>query len=156
MKKVSILFTGVYVKFNEQTKERALRYNYVVVAGDVKDFVADKNALGYGSIQSEGEHAGKPRIGLLKDIGETGQLQRVLKKDGTYDWYTDETDTLVMESLINGMSAAAKQEYARDEVREMRAKAMQLSASIRAKRAQTIENATIEAKQNAEPNLAKK
>ena len=107
-------------------------------------------------MQDEGEHAGKPRIALLKDIGESGELQRVLKKDGTYDWYTDETDALVMESLVNSMSTAAKQEYAKDEVREMKLKALQLSASIKAKRAQALADAEAETKQNAEPNLAKK
>lgn len=155
MKKVQILFTGIYVKFNAETKERALRYNYVVVGGDVKDFTADKKASGYDSIQDEGEHAGKPRIAMLKDIGETGELQRVLKKDGTYDWYTDETDALVMESLVNSLSTAGKAEFAKDEVREMKLKALQLSASIKAKRAQSIADAEVDAKKNAVPDLKK-
>lgn len=159
MKKVQIVFTGVYVKFNPVTKERALRYNYVVVGGDVKTFTEDKKASGFDSTQDEGEHAGKPRIAMLKDIGETAELQRILKKDGTYDWFTDETDALVEESLVNNMSSAGKAEYAKEEVRQMLINKAKLSASIRAKRESDAQIASeLEAKNNKpiEKDLTKK
>lgn len=154
-KKVQIVFTGVFVKFNADTKERALRYNYVVVGGDVKEFMADKKASGFDSTQDEGEHAGKPSIAMLKNIGDESELQRVLKKDGTYDWYTDEIDDLLIEAIIAAMSPADKQKFAKDEVRTILAKKAELVAFIKAKRAQAIADAEEDSTKNDIPSPQK-
>jgi len=129
---ISLVFTGIYFKFNEETKERSVRYNYVVVDGDVKQYTADRELAGFLSLQDNGEHAGKPRFASLKDLGQTSELNRVEKKDGSHDWYTDDTEALLIESAVKALPEYAKQAYgkelAMDAIATARATAQRIKA----------------------------
>lgn len=142
MKTVQILFTGVYPKFNVETGERKMLYNYVVISGDVEQFIADKDASGYLSLQDDGEHAGKPRLGINKNLGNESELQRVEKKDGSYDWYTDDTEAMLIASEIGSLDAVAKAEYAREEIRNARERAKATAARVKQMRAEQAKQAT--------------
>ena len=142
METVQILFTGVYPKFNAETGERKMLYNYVVVGGDVEQFIQDKDASGYLSLQDDGEHAGKPRLGINKNLGVESKLQRVEKKDGSYDWYTDDTEAMLIASEIGSLDAVAKAEYAREEIRNARERAKATAIRVKQMRAEQAKQAT--------------
>lgn len=143
MKKVTVVFTGVYPKFNKETGERKMVYNYVVVSGDVKSFVADKTATGHLSLMTQDpnnsvakEHIGLPRFVSTKNLGMEVELNQVAKKDGTKDWYVDDMEQMIIESEINSLPAYAKAEYGKALASDALARAKATASAIKAKRAQ--------------------
>ena len=142
MKKVTVVFTGVYPKFNKETGERKMVYNYVVVKGDVKNFIADKTAGGHLSLMTQDpngsvakEHLGLPRFVSTKNLGMETELQQVTKKDGSIDWYTDDLEQMIIESEINSLPAYAKAEYGKALATDALARAKATALAIKAQRA---------------------
>lgn len=147
MKKVIIVFTGIYFKFNPETKERKVLYNYVVTDGDAKAYSADKDATGHLSLQTQSEdgsvkpeHIGLPRFVSQTDLGATAELQRIQKQDGTHDWYTDDTEKLLVESAVKSLPEFAKQAFGKELAMEAIANARATASRIKA-----LKNATVDA-----------
>lgn len=145
MKKVIVMFTGVYFKFDTVTKERKVLYNYVVVSGDSKQYSADKEATGHLSLQDNSngdclpEHVGLPRFVSTKNIGHETELNRVEKKDGSFDWYTDDTEAMLVSAEIGALPEFAKQAIGKELALEAIARAKATASALKAMKAKASE-----------------
>lgn len=135
MKKATIKFTGVYPKFNPETKTTKILYNYVVVSGDSKQYIADKEAEGTLSLQDEGEHKGKPRFVSTKNLGMEVEIDRVTRKDGSIGWFTDNLEQLVMNAEVESLPEFAKAEYGKSLALDAIARAKQTVLNLKAMKA---------------------
>jgi len=134
MNSCKIQLTGCYPKFNQELKTTKIIYNYVVVSGDVKEYSADKELAGVLSLQDDGEFKGAPRFVSTKNLGETAEINRVTKKDGTTDWYNDNLEELLIQSEIASLSPMEQQAIALDRARQAMDRARATALSLKAKR----------------------
>jgi len=152
MKKVKIVFTGVYVKFTPATETtsatRKVLYNYVVVDGDIAQYSADKEASGHLSLQDTGEYTDAPRYVSRKNLQQENELTRIQKKDGTFDWYTDDIEAMLMSSEVNEMSDAGKQAHGQKEVADATARVKATAKLHRDLKAKEFADAELFKKQN--------
>jgi hypothetical protein len=143
MKKIQIVFTGVYPKFTPATADKPattkMLYNYVVVDGDVEAYKADKSAISFLSLQEEGEHAGKPRYVSNRNLGTSTELNRVKKQDGTFDWFTDNTEQMLIDSEINALPDYAKSAIGAQLANEAIARARATANHIKAMKAVAVD-----------------
>ncbi len=143
MKKIQIVFTGVYPKFTPATADKPattkMLYNYVVVDGDVESYKADKSAIGFLSLQEEGEHAGKPRFVSNRNLGTSTELNRVKKQDGSFDWFTDNTEQMLIDSEINALPDYAKSAIGAQLANEAIARARATANHIKAMKAVAVD-----------------
>ena len=142
MKKVIIVLTGVYPKFTPATAEKPastkMLYNYAVISGDVKQYSADKESTGHLSLQDDGAHKGAPRFVSSKNLGEQVELNRITRKDGTSDWFTDNTEQMLIDSEINSLPDYAKAEVGKQLTSEAIARAKATASKVKALRATAV------------------
>ena len=132
MKSAIITFTGVYFKFDDETKETRAMFNYVVTDGDVKGYSKDKesqinpktgkNCL---SLQTQDEnnnvleeHLGLPRFVSTTDLGQSVEINRAKRQDGSYDWFVDNTEKVLIATAVKSMSTEEKTAYAKDSAKQ--------------------------------------
>jgi hypothetical protein len=132
MKTAIIVFTGIYFKFDDETKETRAMFNYVVTDGDVKGYIKDKesqinpksgkNCL---SLQTQDEnntvlpeHIGLPRFVSTTDLGQSVEINRAKRQDGSFDWFVDNTLKVLIASAVKSMSTEEKTAYAKDSALE--------------------------------------
>lgn len=138
MKKATIQFTGVYPSFNVETKVTRILFNYVVISGDVDTYAKDKEATNHLSIQDDintPEFNGKPRFVSTKNLGMTTEIDRVVKKDGTIDWYTDNIEQMIINAEVDSLPEYAKVAYGKELALEAIIRAKSTALAIKAQRA---------------------
>ena len=121
MKKVQLVFVNTYIKYNKETKEKTLMFNYAVVSGDVKQYVADKEAEGFHSVltQEEGreiipvELLGKPRFASTQELS-TLEIERTKRTNGVYGWFVDDLDAIMLEAKAKTLPKFARDAFGKE------------------------------------------
>lgn len=144
MSKITITRVGGYVKNNADAQTKKYLFNYVVTGGDVKQYIADKTVekLPDGrsalSLQDNAngttlpEHIGLPRFVTQNFLGESAEIDRVKRKDGTFGWFADDTEQLIQNSLIDNAPAYIKAEAGKIGVMELLAKGKAIALAMKA------------------------
>lgn len=156
MKTAIITFTGVYFKFDSETKETSALFNYVVTDGDVKGYSKDKesqinpktgkNCLSLQTQDEQGsvkpEHIGLPRFVSTRDLGQSAEINRAPRQDGSFDWFVDNTEQVLIKQAVKSMSVEEKSAYALESARDLIANAKATAQRIKAMRSAKAEIVT--------------
>jgi hypothetical protein len=133
MKKVQIIFTHAFLA--PTNGKLVYKNNYVIIAGDIDTFVADKKATGYGSFMEDGDHKGKPRVTLPFTTDRFTEMDRFLNKDGIYDWSVDKSGRAIDDALFAELPESVQQQQGLRMIAENKLKKEQMMAELKTNRA---------------------